>query len=74
MGLNVGITTAIWSFIPFFVAIIERILYGIGIKPYKILGMMMIVSMSILVALSDLYRDKSTKDTVIVGEHIIYQD
>ena len=33
-GLNLGITTAIWSFVPFFVAVIERIVYGIGIKPY----------------------------------------
>ena len=32
--------------------------------------MMMVVSMSILVALSDLYGEESAKDTVIVGEHM----
>ena len=32
-GLNLGITTAIWSFVPFFVAIIDRIVYGVGVKP-----------------------------------------
>ena len=31
---------------------------------------MMIVSMSILVALSDLFGEESAKDTVIVGEHM----
>ena len=30
-GLNIGIITAIWSFVPFSVAVLERILYGIGI-------------------------------------------
>ena len=33
-GLNLGITTAIWSFMPFFVAVIDRIVFGIGVKPY----------------------------------------
>ena len=33
-GLNIGIASAIWSFTPFFVAFLERILYGVGIKPY----------------------------------------
>ena len=33
-GLNLGITSAIWSFIPFFVAIIDRIVYGTGVRPY----------------------------------------
>ena len=69
-GLNLGITTAIWSFIPFFVAIIERILYAVGIKPYQILGMLMIVCMSILVSLSDLFGTKEVKTVVIVGEHM----
>ena len=33
-GLNIGIITAIWSFIPFMVAAIERVVYGISIKLY----------------------------------------
>ena len=31
-GLNIGIATAIWSFVPFFVAFMERVLYGVGIR------------------------------------------
>ena len=30
-GLNIGISSAIWSFVPIFVAILERIFYGIGV-------------------------------------------
>ena len=33
-GLNIGIASAIWSFIPFFVAFLERILYGVKIRLY----------------------------------------
>ena len=69
-GLNLGITTAIWSFVPFFVAVIERIVYGIGIKPYQILGMILIVCMSVLVSLSDLFGRASTDAVVLVGDHM----
>ena len=54
-GLNLGIMAAVWSFLPFFVAVSERILYGNGVKPYQILGMILIVTMSVLVSLSDLF-------------------
>ena len=56
-GLNLGIMAAVWSFLPFFVAVAERILYGNGVKPYQILGMILIVTMSVLVSLSDLFSD-----------------
>ena len=69
-GLNFGITTAIWSFIPFFVAIVERILYAVGIKPYQLLGILMIVFMSILVSLSDLFGKESAKSVVVVGQYM----
>lgn len=70
-GLNLGITTAIWSFMPFFVAISERILYGTGVKPYQILGMLLIVLMSILVSLSDLFGNPTTETTmVIIGKRM----
>ena len=66
-GLNLGITTAIWGFIPFFIAIIDRIVYGTGVKPYQIVGMILIVCMSVLVSLSDLFSDDKNvaKDVVI---------
>ena len=51
-------------------AVIERIVYGIGVKPYQILGMILIVCMSVLVSLSDLFGKESTETVVIVGEHM----
>ena len=54
-GLNIGIITAIWSFVPFFVAIQERILYNVGIKIHHIIGMIFLVAMTILISLSDLF-------------------
>ena len=54
-GLNIGIASAIWSFIPFFVAFLEKILYGVGIKLYQFVGMILLVIMAILIALSDLF-------------------
>ena len=69
-GLNLGITTAIWSFVPFFVAIIERIVYGVGVKPSQILGMVLLVLMSILISLSDLFDSHNDGTVVIVGDHM----
>ena len=33
-GLNIGIASAIWSFLPFFVAFLEKILFGVGLKAF----------------------------------------
>ena len=55
-------------------AIIERIAFGVSIKPSQILGMIFIVAMSILLSLSDLFGGAATETTVVVGEHMpIYQ-
>ena len=56
-GLNIGIASAIWSFIPFFVAFLERLLYGVKIRLYQTVGMLFLVAMAILIALSDLFGD-----------------
>ena len=56
-GLNLGITTAIGSIVPFCVAVIDKIVLGIGIKPHQIIGMILIVSMSVLISLSDLFSE-----------------
>ena len=69
-GLNLGITTAIWSIVPFFVAIIERIVYGTAIKPSHIIGMVFLVCMSIFVGLSDLFGSKQAGIIVIVGDRM----
>ena len=33
-GVNIGIITAIWGFVPFLVAFLERVLYKVGIRVY----------------------------------------
>lgn len=63
-GLNIGIITAIWSFIPFGVAALERIIYGISIKLFQIVGMLAIVVMAILVSLSDLFSPDANVETL----------
>ena len=57
--MNIGIASAIWSFTPFFVAFLERILYGVGIKLYQTIGMIFLVIMAILIALSDLFGENA---------------
>ena len=56
-GLNLGITTAIGSIVPFLIAAVDRIFFGIGIKLHQIIGMILIVSMSVLISLSDLFSE-----------------
>ena len=58
-GLNIGIASAIWSFLPFFVAFLEWIVYGVRLKAFQILGMILLVGMAILVALSDLFSENA---------------
>ena len=55
-GLNIGITTAIWSCTPFMVAFMEFILYRVRIRLYQIVGMIMLVAMVLLVSLADLFN------------------
>ena len=54
-----GIASAIWSFVPIFVAIIERLFYHVEIKLNQVVGMVLLVLMSILVALSDLFGEEA---------------
>ena len=55
VGLNIGITTAIWSIYPFAVAFVERIFFKVSIGLYQIIGMLLIVIMTVLISLSDLF-------------------
>ena len=79
-GLNIGIASAIWSFVPIFVAAIERVFLGVKIQLFQVLGMVFLVLMSILISLSDLFgpnaqaikRDGLTKETVPVYEAVLY--
>ena len=54
-GLNIGIIEALWSISPFFVAFAEWVFYGVRIKLYHILGMLGLVTMAILISLSDVF-------------------
>ena len=54
-GLNIGITTSIWSIVPFCVALVERVFFKVSVGLYQIIGMLLIVIMTILISLSDLF-------------------
>ena len=79
-GLNIGIASAIWSFVPIFVALIERAFFGVKIQLFQVLGMVFLVSMSILISLSDLFGPHAhetklaelTTDTVPIYEAVLY--
>ena len=64
-GLNIGITTAIWSIVPFCVAVTERVFYNVGIKPYHVVGMLFVVVMTILVSLSDLFSSANEEKMLV---------
>lgn len=68
-GLNIGITTAIWSIVPFFVAVSERVFFNVGIKPYHVVGMLFVVVMTILVSLSDLFSSANEEKTLVPNDH-----
>ena len=52
-GLNLGISVAIWSFVPIFVAVPDRIFFNVKIENFHIIGMFLLIAMTILEALSD---------------------
>ena len=54
-GLNIGIVTAVWSLVPFFVAVLDKMIYGSKIKLYHIFGMLLVVVMAVLISLSNLF-------------------
>ena len=51
--LNLGISVAIWSFVPIFVAIPDRIFYNTKVEKFHVTGMVLLVAMTIIEALSD---------------------
>ena len=63
-GLNIGIASAIWSFLPFFVAFLEKIFFGFGLKVFQFVGMSLLVVLAVLVALSDLFSDNAEEVTL----------
>lgn len=64
-GLNNGIAIAIWSINPFFVALVERIGFNVNLNISQFLGMLALMTMAILVSLSDLF---SPKAETLIGE------
>ena len=63
-GLNIGVTTAIWSITPFFVAFIERVFFKVSIGLYQIIGMLLIVIMTVLISLSDLFGPDAKEEKI----------
>ena len=55
-GLNIGIAQSVWALNPFMVAVMERVVWGVGLKRYQIIGMISIVVCTILVSLSELFQ------------------
>ena len=53
-GLNVGIAQSIWASSTFFAAIVDRVVFGRGIKVFHAVGMSFVVVCAVLVALSPL--------------------
>ena len=54
-GLNIGVTTSIWATEPFLVALTERVFFRVSLGLYQIVGMVLIMTMVILISLSDLF-------------------
>ena len=67
-GLNIGIASTIWSFLPFFVAFLELLIYGTRIKPFQFMGMLFLVITAVLIALSDLFAESAKEVTLEITE------
>ena len=65
-GLNIGIAQSIWALNPFMVAVVERVVWGVGLKSFQILGMLALVTCTILVSLSELFAKGSSDDVVVI--------
>ena len=61
-GLNIGIAQAIWSMNPFFVSVLERIVYGVPFDGQKLFGMSALIACAILVSLSEVISPPATTD------------
>ena len=54
-GMNIGISVALWSIGPFFIAITDWVIYGQGLRCFQIVGMLALMAMAIMVSLSDVF-------------------
>ena len=54
-GLNIGISSAIWSIKPFLVSLCEKLFFAVGLKMYQLVGMLVLVVMAVLIAVSDIF-------------------
>ena len=52
-SLNLGISVAIWSFVPIFVAIPDRIFFSVKVEKFHVIGMILLVAMTVIEALSE---------------------
>ena len=65
-GLNIGIAQSIWALNPFMVAVVERIVWGVGLRFFQVLGMIFLVLCTMLVSLSELFTDDGSEAAVVV--------
>ena len=65
-GLNIGIAQAVWAISPFFVALMERFGYGVGLKVSQMLGVLAMIACAVCISLSELFKTKETSTVVEV--------
>ena len=58
-NLNIGISLAIWQVEPFFISVMEALLFGTVFDKRMIWGMLALVLCAIIISLSDLDNDES---------------
>ena len=73
-GLNIGIAQCIWALNPFLVAVIERVVWGVGLAHTQVLGMCSLVACTICVSLSELFQGDESKleQRLVEGRTPIY--
>jgi drug/metabolite transporter (DMT)-like permease len=72
-GLNIGIAQAIWAVNPFFTALIDYLFYGNDLESFHILGMLGIVTCTVLVSLSQLVNgDDEDASSAIESSFPVY--
>lgn len=64
-GLNIGIAQAIWAINPFFVSILEKIVYSVPFKFKHIYGMSALVLCAVCVSLSEVVSPPEADASVI---------
>ena len=57
-GMNIGISVSLWQIGPFFIAITDWVIYGVSLRFFQFLGMLALVTMAVLVSLSDVFYPK----------------